>query len=209
MAVALSQFAIIDEAAIKLGGSFGPGTDQDDFVRTLCNQATGIVETYLRRRLITRDVVEEFHTMRCGDAELLTRDYPIIEVQDVAEDLARVYSTLLATSDYQVVPAVGKLYRLSGGYPFAWLRGFRAIRIRYSYGYAGISEVPEEIKEVAVRWALLAYKETQSKRQGVASITDSTGTTTRFYSTRLSDDMKAQLYPHRRQDYAQTGERDE
>jgi hypothetical protein len=170
---------------------------------SILNQSSALIENYLGRHIITRGSITEYHTFHLADSDLYTRQWPLISVASVHEDLNREYSAddlLTVNSDYIVVLPPGKLQRIisSTGGEQSWLLGFRAIKVIYQAGYADRDAVPEAIKDVVLRHAVLVAKDITRKNQDLSQVTDVTGNFVRFGPTMLTSGMKADLTYYRR-----------
>ena len=177
----------------------------------LINSASDIIETWCDRELISRGTLTEYHTFRCFESELYLRDWPIIAVTDVAEDIARTYGTSLTVNTQYIVTAQkGKLTRTwsatSG--ETAWQTGFRAVRVQYTAGYEEKEDVPDHIKDVCKRLVALKYREVDRKHEGLSGASDDAGNWTRFGTADLTDNMRKQIYTEKRNEFSTTGERD-
>jgi len=184
------------------------GNNKNKLVEGIINRSSDIVAKYCDRVLLVpaADYVE-YHTIEDGDHILETLDYPIVAVTDVAEDADRVYSTLLTVTDDYIVSKPRKLIRVSGAVTTSWEAGFRAVRVQYTAGYT-VATMPGEIADVVLKLCAVTYREIDRQAQGVSSITDDMGSINRFYSARLSNDMKEQLSTHKRVSFHCTGVRD-
>lgn len=128
----------------------------------------------------------EHHTFSsdtCRAHELVAMERPIIQVNEANEDYTREFGSstrLVATTDYEVSAASGKVLRVSSKMAYSWATGWRAVRLTYSAGYRGPAGVPMDLKREALRVAALLYEEAIKHRVGVSSVTDATGNFTRF-----------------------------
>jgi hypothetical protein len=151
----------------------------------------------------------EYHTLGSARSRinLLERIYAIAEVN---EDYDRLYAaaTALTTSQYEIV-GTRTLQRVLDRLPDSWETGYRAIKVRYSGGFGGISTLPSDLVDICIRVAGPIYQEWTRGTLGVQSQSDQLGNFTRWSSARLSDDIKSDLAPYRRGDiFDSTGERD-
>lgn len=170
---------------------------------SILNQSSALIENYLGRQIITRGSITEYHSFHTADSDLYTRQWPIISVASVHEDLDRVYGSgdlLTVNTDYIVVNPIGKLQRIisSTGGEQSWLNGFRAIKVVYQAGYADRDAVPEAIKDVALRHAVSVAKPIIRKNQGLAEVTDAMGRLVVAGPPILTSGMKADLAHYRR-----------
>lgn len=151
----------------------------------------------------------EYHTpAAAADAsKLWPLEYPIRSLLAVYEDSAREYaaSTLLTADQY--IAGADVVRRVSGPSPACWMDAWRAMKLIYAGGCFTAANVPADIKDVALRLAVRIYREADQKRQDAASVSDDRGSVTRFGPASLTEQMRAQLAPHRAWG-AITGERD-
>lgn len=196
----LSAYALADENDLELWLGENLGTPRAE---AILNQSSALVENYLGRHIITRGSITEYHSFHADDSDLYTRQWPIISVASVHEDLNREYNAadlLTVNTDYILVSPLGKLQRIisSTGGEQSWLNGFRAIKVVYQAGYADRDAVPEAIKDVALRHAVEVAKDIIRKNQGLSEVADQTGRFVRFGPTILTSGMKADLAFYRR-----------
>lgn len=193
--------------------------EKDTELIALANTVSEVIEAYLDRQIVTRGSLTEYHTMEVnGDRiyvpNLCLLDYPVISVTSIHEDTAwpRTYGAsylLTSGTDYQTHPPSGTVYRLtSPGAKYVWARGFRAIKVVYSAGYATTAAVPNTIKTVAKRLAAVMWEEFKRDVRGISSMSDQVGNFARFGAARLSEDMQHDLADERRMRLFETGERD-
>lgn len=176
----------------------------DDLLTDLINSATATIENYLHRRVVRRDSsdVTEYHTVPRAMCELYLRDFPIISVTDVWEDIDRQYTNstkLVVNTDYLVVNGVGRLDRIfsSTGGRRTWRPGFRVVKVAYKGGYATLTDVPADIREVCRRLVELHYREKSRQLQGAQASFDPASNITRFHIAHFTKEMRAILNAHR------------
>jgi hypothetical protein len=215
--MALSAYALFDLAEFKahLGGVTGAAADTR--IETLANQTAEDIEAFLGRQLVTRGDQTEYHTMAVNghglsSTELRTLEWPIVSVTNIWEAITwpRTYAAgelLTVDVDYLVSKPRGVVHRISSGGARCWLQDIRAIKITYKAGFASTATVPALIKEQALRYAALCYRETDRGHQGVSSMGDAAGNVTRFGPARLTVDMMEALSSERRWRAWETGER--
>jgi len=212
--MALSTYTLFTLTEFKEQLSIS-GDGKDTPIEQIINRATATVEAYLGRQLVTRGNLTESHTPDGCFADLYLLEWPIITVTTVHESAERAYdadSLLTVADDYIVSKPAGKIHRVfsGGGGQRVWLPGFRTVQVVYSAGYANRSAVPDDIRSVC--WDLMARKWNvdRSASHGVASLSDATGTVTRFLPSELLSLERQTLDMHRRVEFAggRTGERD-
>jgi hypothetical protein len=212
--VSLSAYSLLtlDELKDALSIS-GPGKDGQ--LEAILNRVTDEIEDFLGRQIVTRSTLTEYHSMGWETDELLTREYPILTVTTIHEDVAlpRTYGSsalLVVDKDYQLVKGAQPrsiIRRINGGIglPWAWLGGSRAIKVVYTAGYAAGS-VPERIKAQALRYASLIWDEQKRGSYGISGQSDALGNFTRFAVARLTPEIQGALVNERRAAFRETGE---
>lgn len=191
------------------------GTAKDSQLEAILNRVTDEIEDFLGRQIVTRSTLTEYHSMAWDTDELFTREYPILTVTSIHEDIAlpRTYGSsalLVVDKDYQIVKAAqprSVIRRINGGIglPWQWLPGSRAIKIVYTAGYA-VTAVPERIKAQALRYAALIWDEQKRGAYGISGQSDSLGNYTRFAAAQLTGDMQRALVNEQRPSFCETGE---
>lgn len=195
-------------------------TGEDARLEAVINDTTADLENYLQRQVVTRGVdIVEYHTMRIDvrdvcTSELRPRQWPIISISEVCEDISNwprtypVASRLTADVDYQIVHTERDyLRRLSTGFGVrAWAIGIRPIRLTYRAGYADTASVPLHIKTQAKKYAALLWREIDRKIQGVQTQNDGLGNFTRFAEAGITDQMREVLADECRNALFETGE---
>ena len=189
---------------------------QDGLIQSLITQSSETLEDKLGREIITRGSVStplvEYHTVCRWSEELFLRDWPIITVYEVAEDRDRSYGSetvLVESTDYIVSKPTGKLIRVNGSAPKAWLQGFRAIRVKYAGGYATVATVPGWLANLCHEHVARMYRAIERKEQGLSGVADEFGNLSRFGDEMLTAEMTDTLMSHAHYKLGQpTGERD-
>jgi len=207
--VALSAYALVSVAELKVYiGAEGSGEDQrfEDAI----NRATAWIENQTERHFITRGSTTEYHTVDGSQTTIRASQWPIISITSIHESTTspRVYdgtSLLTAATDYQHVAETGLIHRLSSSELTRWAWGYRAIKLVFQYGYATASTVPEDLRQLCLFVATSIFKEADRQRWGVSSVTDATGSVTRFLGY-LPPDMKAHLESFKRWEFDRTWE---
>lgn len=163
-------------------------------------------------QIVSRGQITEYHTLPRGHSRLWLSQYPVkLSSLEIAEDSQRVYATnLVANTDYFVTVAGSTgpvtVQRVSGGLAISWLSAPRSVRVRFVAGHRNVvgtpdtslPTIPAAIAGVVLTLAALLVREIEQHRAGVTSVSDATGSTTRFTQAKLTDDMRAQLSPYRR-----------
>jgi hypothetical protein len=149
----------------------------------------------------------EYHTVEAGTDTVFLRYRHVLEILEVNEDANRVYGSgtrLTPDTQYVLDKRRGRLTRVGGSATQDFLYGFRVLRVTYTAGFqsdALRSFVPDELADVAIELAILKYRQSERGLQGVSSVSDASGTVTRFSTGDLTDRMKDQLEPFRRSAY--------
>lgn len=155
----------------------------------------------------------EYHTPDCADPCLLPLEWPVAQLLEVNEDAARVHGTstrLVSGTDYLLTRKSGGdgLVRMSSLLPRAWMSGWRSTKLTLSAGYS-MATMPDQVRDVCRRLALLLYDEIENKRLGMSGRSDAQGNWTRFAPSMLTPEMHLALGSLRRYRYgSDTGERD-
>lgn len=186
------------------------GSAEDARLNEAINGATFWLERQTDRHFITRGSITEYHTVEAGQKTIRASHWPIISVTSIHEstDNPRVYdaTTLLtAGTHYQHVAESGLIRRLSYSEPADWATGYRVIKLIFHYGYATTAAVPDDLKQLCFFVASSMYKESDRGRWGMSSVTDATGSVTRFLGY-LPPDMKEHLEMFRRREFERTWE---
>jgi hypothetical protein len=212
--VPLSPYSLLTLDELKDALSIA-GTGKDTALEGILNRVTDEIEDFIGRQIVTRSTLTEYHSMASETDELLTRQYPILTVTTVHEDVAlpRTYGSsalLVVDKDYQIVKAAqprSVIRRINGGIglPWAWLPGSRAIKVVYTAGYAAGS-VPERIKAQALRYAALIWEEQKRGAYGISGQSDALGNFTRFAVARLTPEIQGALVNEQRPSFRETGE---
>lgn len=217
--MALAADALISLAALKEARTF-VGTGSDAALERAIEKASAIIRDYVGWPVVGLSGITEYHTPQRCSHELLLLDRPIVSIASVHEDPMCQYGadTLLeAGSDYIVSMPSGRLLRVSDGLTVPWAGGWRSVKVVGSYGYlnqaspqvpSGAAAVPPDIQDACIWVASRIFGEDERRQFDVSSVTDATGTVTRFSSSRLPPMMRERLTNYRRWNLAPTGERD-
>lgn len=208
--MALLSYALTTSTELKAELSISTSnTARDSVLEDVANRATGLIEAYLDREVmnrvsgtVTTEVTEHYTILAEPSPDLWLAQWPVISITSVKELSAwpSTYGSALASgTEYLLDSGRGRLTRIDASGESAWPTGRRAIQVVYKPGYAALADVPYPIRDVARRFGALLYTEIDRKQFGVSAYSDSLGNTTRFWSARLTDDMKAELAPFRRQ----------
>jgi hypothetical protein len=188
------------------------GTEADNVIEEVINRVSAVIARYLDRQLISTGSLVEYHTMVQYTPVIYTMEWPIITVTEVAEDTTSPHTytgaAILAANAFEVSKPAGKIYRIDTGYPKYWAQGHRAIRIKYTGGYASAADVPMDIQDVALEVAKNKWHAINRQPAGVAVQGDALGNFTRFSSAELTKTMRQALDAHKRVVPSVTGERD-
>jgi hypothetical protein len=208
------------------------GSGQDNRLEEIINDTTDEIERFLRRQIVTRGTIVEYHTMKVNSRDLVLDElrpyqWPIISITELNEDLnwPRTYPTssrLVLDTDYQIVKGQPRDYlrRLAGGsiaMGWYWPTGMRddnlsyapaarPIRLTYSAGFADTASVPRRIKLQAKRYAALLWREIDRKMQGISSQSDALGNFQRFWRGEIPQEMADALQDERRLEFYETAE---
>lgn len=201
MALAANAFVTLAEFKAYLNAL---GSTQEAQLENAINTASTLLETRLKRQIVTRGNLTEFHSPQMRSNVLFLGDYPVIAVASVNEDSSRIYgagTVLVVDTDYVIIKDKGELKRTgSGGGAWLWFPGFRTVKVVYSAGYA-VADVPADIKGLCLELAAVIYKEADRQRWGVSNVTDSLGNMTR-YAGYFTPDIRDRIALHERREFA-------
>lgn len=153
----------------------------------------------------------EYHTVKHGDTELSSLEWPVLAVNEVNEDTSRVYgpsTKLVLNTDYALDVNEGCFTRIAGVLPFPWLCSWRAQKLIHAAGYATTAAVPGDLKDVCRRLVVYLFQEVEKGRIGISGASDPAGNWTRFGVSQLKREMRGQFEEYRRRRFnTDTGER--
>jgi len=123
-------------------GQLETDTDNDGVLLSMIKRASGAMESYTKRKLRGRTygsggLDAEYHDGE-GKANLFTREYPIISVTSLYDDVAHDFGsdTLKTSSDYQIYKDMGKIQLLDDAVlGTVFMRGRSNIKLIYVAGY--------------------------------------------------------------------------
>ena len=188
-------------------------SDHDEEINLINNWCSTAVEEFLGRKMVTRGTITEYHSFREDTEFLWTLESPVITVTSIHEDANRAYGAttlLVVNDDYIVTNPKGRITRVysTGSGVRAWERGFRAVKIVYTAGYADTASVPKDVKWATMRFVSLVYREVMRKEQGLQSISDDMGNISRLFPAGLTPNIRKDLSRHKRWMFSETGEVD-
>lgn len=208
--ITLNPYALVSMAEMGQAckANYDPNTAgaADEALRLTVNAATAEVERFCDRRFVTHGDVAEFVSLPSYDPELYLLDYPLISITGAWESPTRVYddsTKLTEGADYIVaVKETSKLVRMTSLFAGrrSWLPGWRTQKIVYRAGFATVADVPWDVKNIALQYGALIYRDVTKQIQGIFGATDAAGNFQRWGAPKLTDDMKASLRAQKRPD---------
>ena len=173
----------------------------------------------------------EYHSMRGGlptaHAYLVNR--PVFSVYEVNEDVSRNFAEgtrLTPQTDYVLANSSGKILKVKGlgltvDFPEdyfqrfpqklpAWTTAERAIRVIYTGGFkldAARVNVPGDLKDGFLQTLAIRWRERNRKLQGMSSVSDAAGGTSRFSKGEIPEHVMKMLDTYKT--YSMTGELEE
>ena len=176
--------------------------DNDELARRLIVEGSEEMEAILDRQVVTRGTITEHHFFRKSSSELYLRWFPVISISSVHEDSTRGYTNAPLTegTDYTVDVEKGKLTRIIGDSPSAWLSGFEAVRVVWVGGYADQASVPGDLKRLARELFAEKYREITGQRQGLSNVSDGLGSRASYGPAELTSHMMKRLRRHKNYD---------
>lgn len=133
-------------------------------IERIINTITDYIENYCNRRIKRRaDLITEFPE-GFGEKWIMLQ-YPPVDVQSVYIDYSRTFSEdTKIDSDYYFVDEKTGLITL---YDLIFPKGVGYTKILY---YGGYSEVPNDLKDVAIQMVITTYRRYKTKQIGYASV---------------------------------------
>lgn len=105
-----------------------------------------------------------------GGKLLWLRNYPVISVTSIHDDVERVYSssTLIDPSNYVIDQKQG-LVTLDGGYSFS--AGLHNVKVVYDAGFgADISSLDDSLKMAVSMWVMISVKRIETRQIGTTLV---------------------------------------
>jgi hypothetical protein len=188
----------LNDVSTRLRGATEKDADLTDLAKQLIKNGTEEIETILRRKIVTRGTITEYHTFRCGTARLWLAQWPVLTITSIHEDPDRDYgaSTLLVSgTDYLVDNDSGLVTRIEDDATIAWETGLETVRVVYTAGYTQAT-VPGDLKQIALELFDMQWKEAIRGNVGRASATGDLGSATYFGPAELTSHMIRRLSRH-------------
>ncbi len=143
----------LDEAIAHLRGAnvFATSPEEREKLRALCQSATAICESYIRRPLAVRTFIET----HSGDCDFIALNRtPVVSVTSVTET-----GSAISGSDYQLDSVTGFLYRGTSATPLYWLAGRLNVVVTYKAGY---TNPPADLRLAVLREVEHLWQRTQN-----------------------------------------------
>jgi hypothetical protein len=217
MALPLWSLITVEELKDDIQSDLASGQINTRLER-ICRRVTARIEAYCNRRLIYRgSPYTEYHSMSGDSPYIYTLDYPIISVSSLHEDFNKLYGagTLVASNLYVIETGdeLGRSRsRIAREHDWSWYAGVDVLKLVYAAGYANRSAVPDDIKDVALGYGTLLWRQIADKSWGIVQRTEVTGAITRWNDRNLTGahltvEMKDALQPYVRESWVETGRR--
>jgi len=166
------------------------GTADDTLLTDLLTRLQEAADSYLDRKIEQASYTEQYDGD--GTDRLLTRQWPIISVTSVYDDVDRVFGSdaLIAAADYVVYKDRG-IIQLDG---LTFASGIQNVKVIYSAGYG---TVPTDLVQALIE--LIAARFRQKEMQGLKSL--SLGAYSISFDPgkdELSDEVRATFDSYRR-----------
>lgn len=134
--------ALIDPETVFAELGVTPTSDQTAQMETVIAQVSGLIDSFLDRRLAEADVTDHFRQPR-GDTLRLSR-WPVAEILQVIENGAE-----LTPDAYELDEATGQLWRIGSGDRVCWV-GTGTTAVSLVGGYILPDDLPADIQRAAV-----------------------------------------------------------
>lgn len=209
MAASANDLISLAEAETWIDDGTLTGSAKESLAESVITGSSLIIEKFLRRNLVTRGTLTEYHWTKQASHELYLSQFPTITVTSVHEDSARGYGAdylLTENTDFVVVTDEGKLIKTSSATTGVtnWYTGFEAIKVIYTAGYANTAAIDGDIKDVCKRHVREIWSEITRKLGGISNSSDAMGAVTRFGPAMLTSGMRKDLAPHRHLEFGRT-----
>lgn len=208
--MSLSTYALITPDEIKEALSL-QGTGMDVPLENLANGVSDTVETALRRKIVSRGSLTEYHTLERDVSQITLTQRPILSITTVKEGgwwsgAWTAQLVLTANVDYLSDKPAGKLMRMSGNTPTSWMLGIDSVQVVYTAGLAATTAlVPAAIKRVALKLACREFQEMRRGGEGAQQMNDGMGFVTRFMPSELLRLEETALGPFLVETFGSTG----
>lgn len=120
-------------------------TTYDTLLATLIQQVSAAIVAYCNREFAEETVIESFRPLWCASAveALILARVPATDIDTVVED-----GTTLDSDEYEVDPATGFLWKLSGADRVCW--SGRLIVVTYTGGYQMLDTLPQDLERACI-----------------------------------------------------------
>lgn len=162
--------ALINFAYLQAKISTIPDADQTR-IENLINAASLHANSHTKRKLLARDYTEDYDGQALN--ELVLNEYPVNSITSIYIDADRDFtSDTELTDDYYIYyDDIGVVVRTNG----VFTKGRKNVRITYN---AGLTTIPEDLKQSAAEMVLWLLKRETSNQIGVKSNTSPDGVNT-------------------------------
>ncbi|MGY4572589.1 phage head-tail connector protein [Bradyrhizobium sp. USDA 3256] len=168
------------------------GRDQDDKLKKLIGQASGIVASYCNR-VFALETVQETFRVRCGSNGLTTGRYPITEISSIVEN-----DVQLTADDFEADLEAGLIERLRSGCVVRWPQG--KVVVIYAAGYELPSAVPPPVERATIELVKQFYVSGDRDPLVRSETVEGAGSTDYFapFSGGFTPEVEALLAPYRK-----------
>lgn len=125
------------------------GNTYDTFLNALIDDATEAIESYIGKRIITRQFIE-YHDGKSKES-LITNQYPIYNIDSIYDDADHDFESedLIATDDYRIYYDEGRVELVNDEGSFD--NGKQNVKITYKAGYSRFLLLDETNNYIDVR----------------------------------------------------------
>ena len=149
-------------ALVKLAANIATvDADRDTVLTAMIAGVTRQMQDWMEREIVQGTATNE-KISGWYDSEIYTRHYPITNFTALTEN----GTALVEDTDYESTEGdqeVGRVVRISGGYPVSWSSGTRNIAITYDHGYTA---VPDSLVAEATKLVVAKFNETMQSGKG-------------------------------------------
>lgn len=155
----------------QLSISSATATDNDTYIELAVESASRAIDDYCGRRFYTTTADETRYFTPSSAVRCFTDDIISITSFATDEDGSRAYATTWATTDYDTYPLNSTPYTHIQVTPlgdYSFPRAPKSVKIVGKFGYCAIADVPKQVKEACMLYAIRLFKRIKEAPFGVA-----------------------------------------
>ena len=179
------------------------GTSEDSWLDKNIASVTKKIETYCRRTFAATHYPEEYHDGSGKRGFLFVRNFPIISLSELNEDINRDFlaATKYATNAYITYDDEGRVELLDAAgdltaslAPIVFGKGQQNIKITYTGGYV---DIPEDVSYGASEWIAKLYHRRDKIEWNLGSRSKGDKSVSLIAIGKMPDDVREFINPYR------------